>query len=137
MSIERRLESLGGKGRPGSGRLRAVLTDRGSSAAAASRLEVKVWRALRGAGMRPVRQHPVQVGATTYRIDAAFPQWRLGVEGQGDAFHRSQLQRRREYRRLADLVSISWRIIPVTWEDITIDADAVVERVVRALASAA
>jgi len=39
MSISRRLDALGGKGRPGAARLRAILDDRGPSAAAASRLE--------------------------------------------------------------------------------------------------
>lgn len=137
MSIERRLDALGGKGRAGAGRLRGILADRGSSGAAASRLEVKIWRTLRAAGMCPVRQQPVKVGATTYWIDAAFPQRRLGVEGMGDAFHRTHLQRRHEYKRLADLASVSWRIIPVTWDDINADAGEVVARVMRALTAAA
>jgi hypothetical protein len=40
-AITRRLDELGGKGRPGSGRLRKILEDRGNQRAAASRLEVK------------------------------------------------------------------------------------------------
>lgn len=136
-AIERRLRVLGGKGRPGSKRLRDILDDRGSSAAAASRLEVRIWRTLRSAGLRPVRQQPVRVGERTYRVDCAFPQWRLAVEGIGDRFHRSPLQRRRDQQRLADLASVAWRVIPVTWHDITEMPDRVVAQVVRALADAA
>ena len=76
--------------------------------------------------MRPVRQHRVRVGDRTYRIDCAFPQWRLGVEGVGDAFHRGVLQRRRDLARLADLGSAWWSIIPVTWHDITAEPDRLV-----------
>lgn len=135
-SIERRLTHLGGKGRPGTARLRALLGDRGSDAAAASRLEVRIWRTLCAAGMRPVRQHPVRVGTRTYRIDCAFPQWRLAVEGVGDRFHRSVRQRDRDLRRLADLASVSWRVMPVTWAEITDHPAVVVARVRRAVDSA-
>jgi very-short-patch-repair endonuclease len=137
MSIGRRLDALGGKGRSGSGRLREILSDRGTSGAAESRLEVKIWRTLRASGMQPVRQHVVRCGDRTYRIDCAFPQWRLGVEGVGDAFHRSALERRRDHARLADLASISWRMLPVTWHAITETPERVVEQVLRALADAA
>ena len=137
LAVERRLVALGGKGRPGSGRLRAILENRGSSAAAASRLEVRIWRTLSGTGMRPVRQHPVRVGTRTYRIDCAFPQWRLAVEGVGDRFHRSPLQRQRDQQRLADLASVSWRVMPVTWREIADAPDVVISRVMRALADVA
>ena len=137
MSIARRLGALGGTGRAGSTRLRAILDDRGSEAAAASRLEVRIWRTLRAAGLRPVRQHPVRVGDRTYRVDCAFPQWRLAVEGMGDRFHRSPRQRRDDRQRLADLASVWWRVLPVTWQEINDAPDTVVARVVRALTDAA
>ena len=136
-SVARRLDALGGKGRPGSARLREILRDRGDQAAAASRLEVRIWRTLRASGLRPVRQHRVQVGARTYSVDCAFPQWRLAVEGVGDRYHRSPRHRDRDLRRLADLASISWRVLPVTWRDITDAPDTVVDRVMRALTAAA
>jgi very-short-patch-repair endonuclease len=87
--------------------------------------------------MRPIRQYVVQVGPKTYRLDFAFPQWRVGVEGVGDSFHRSQLTPRRDHARLADLASASWRIIPVTWADITTTSALVVGRVMRAITGAA
>jgi very-short-patch-repair endonuclease len=136
-AIARRLDALGGKGRPGAANLRAVLRDRQLDRAAESRLEVKIWRTLRAAGMRPLRQYVVRVDGHSYRLDFAFPQWRLGVEGVGDHFHRGSLRRRRDLERLADLAAISWRIIPVTWHDITEEPDRVLARVSSALAEAA
>ena len=53
MSIERTLRGKG-TGTPGAHRLRALLDDR-DNAALDRRLEVKLWRLLRSAGLRPVR----------------------------------------------------------------------------------
>jgi very-short-patch-repair endonuclease len=135
MSIRRCLEALGGRGRPGTARLRAILDDRGNQRPTMSRLEVKIWRTLRAKGLTPVRQHPVRCGNTTYHLDCAFPQWRVSVEGFGDKFHRSPRVRKRELRRLADLASVHWRVLPVTWDDITAAPDDVIAKIVTTLAA--
>jgi hypothetical protein len=57
------------------------------------------------------------------------------VEGVGDRFHRSPLQRKHDLARLADLASISWRVVPVTWDAITTTPDLVVTKVMGALAA--
>ena len=134
-AIARRLDAIGARGRPGSARLRDILEDRGSQRAAASRLEVKIWRVLRSKGLTPVRQHPVRCGDTTYWLDCAFPQSRLSIEGFGDKFHRSARGRKRELRRLADLASVEWSVIPVTWDEINDTPDDVVARVLGRLAA--
>ena len=100
-----------------------------------SKLEVKIWRTLRAKGLTPVRQHPVNCGGTTYYLDCAFPQWRVSVEGFGDKFHRSARDRKRELKRLADLATIRWRVLPVTWDDITDTPDLVVARIIATLAA--
>jgi very-short-patch-repair endonuclease len=135
MSIGRGLDALGGKGRPGSARLRAILDDRGNQRPTMSRLEVKIWRTLRAKGLTPVRQHPVRCGNTTYWIDCAFPQWRVAVEGFGDKFHRAARDRKRELKRFADLATVHWRVLPVTWDDIVDHPDDVVARIVTTLAA--
>ena len=134
-AIERRLDVLGGTGRAGSARLRAILDDRGSQRAAASRLEVKIWRAVRAAGLRPVRQYPLRCGDTTYWLDCAFPDAKLAVEGFGDRFHRDARRRKRELLRFAEIGSVDWRVIPVTWDEICDEPDAVVARIVRSFAT--
>jgi len=135
MSIRRCLDKLGGKGRPGTARLRAILDDRGNERATMSRLEVRIWRTLRARGLTPVRQYPLKCGTTTYYLDYAFPQWRVSVEGFGDKFHRSPRKRKDELKRLADLASIHWRVLPVTWDDITDTPDDVVAKIVTTLAA--
>lgn len=137
LALARRLDALGGKGRPGTSRLRRILDDRGAGVAADSRLEVRIWRTLRAVGLAPVRQHPVRVAGRTYRVDLAFPEARLAVEGIGDRYHRSPLHRQHDQRRLADLASVAWTVLPVTWNDVTDDPTGVVDRVRRALAARA
>jgi len=134
-SIARCLDAIGSRGRPGIALLRKVLDDRGSQRAAMSRLEVRIWRTLRAKGLTPIRQHPVRCGATTYHIDCACPQWRVSVEGFGDKFHRSPRKRKHELKRLADLASVHWRVVPVTWDDITDTPDDVVAKIVTTLAA--
>jgi len=135
MSIGRCLDALGGKGRAGTARLRAVLEDRGNQRPTMSRLEVRIWRTLRAKGLSPVRQHAVRCGNATYWLDCAFPQWRVAVEGFGDKFHRSPRKRKRELKRLAELATVHWRVIPVTWDDITDNPDDVVAGIVGTLAA--
>jgi hypothetical protein len=77
----------------------------------------------------------VKCGNTTYYLDCAFPQWRVAVEGFGDKYHRSARHRKRELRRLADIASVHWRVLPVTWDDITDSPDVVVEQVMTTLAA--
>jgi hypothetical protein len=77
----------------------------------------------------------VKCGTTTYWIDCAFPRWRLAVEGFGDRFHRAARNRQRELKRLADLASVRWSVLPVTWAEITDTPDDVVGRVVSLLAA--
>jgi very-short-patch-repair endonuclease len=112
-----------------------ILDDRANQRPTMSRLEVKIWRTLRAKGLRPVRQHPVKCGFITYYVDCAFPQWRVGVEGFGDKFHRSARNRKHELRRLGDLATVQWRILPVTWEDITQTPDDVVDKIMTTLAA--
>ena len=135
MSIQRCLDTIGGKGRRGAARLRDVLEDRGNQRPTMSRLEVRIWRTLRAKGLTPIRQYPVRCGGTTYYIDCAFPQWRVSVEGFGDKYHRSPRTRKRELRRIADLATVHWRVLPVTWDDITDTPDDVVARIITTLAA--
>ena len=63
------------------------------------------------------------------------PQWRASVEGFGDKLHRSPRKRNHELERLADLASVHWRALPVTWDDITGTPNEVVEKIVTTLAA--
>jgi very-short-patch-repair endonuclease len=115
-----RLEGLTARGRAGIPRLRRIHDARRDEPALERRLEVKVWRLLHRSGLpRAVRQHRVTVGGRPYRLDFAWPDRRVAVEADGRIVHGG---RRRPFyddrRRLADLVSTNWRVVPVTWEDV-------------------
>ena len=136
-AILRCLDAVGGKGRVGSRRLRELLDARGD-ATLESRLEVKVWRLLRGAGLRPLRQYEVRCGDRTYRLDFAWPKLKVAIEADGYAAHGgTRLKFVADRRRAADLASAKWTVIPVTWEDCAEQAGVVVQRVRAALLHAA
>jgi len=135
-SLWRCLDRVGGTGRAGVSRLRHHLDDRGERALE-SRLEVKVWRLLRSAGLRPVRQHEIRCGTRRYRVDFAWPKQKVAVEAEGFAAHGGRTAFTRDRRRAADLAAAGWVIVPVTWDDCAEQPQIVVERVHRALVRAA
>ena len=136
MSIDRCLTANGGKGRAGSGRLRALLADRDPKALE-SRLEVKVWRMLRRHGLRPARQHEVHIGGALYKLDFAWPALKVAVEAEGFAVHGDHRAFVPDRRRLADLVAAGWSVIPVTWHDCTHAPEAFVAKIKSVLVCAA
>jgi very-short-patch-repair endonuclease len=136
LAVGRSLDRSGRTGRPGSHRLRRLLEDR-DQAPLEYKLEVKIWRLLRGAGLRPVRQHWVTIDDQRYRLDFAFPVLKVAVEGHGFGAHGGRIAHVRDSRRLADLAGAGWSVIPVTWEAATQDPARVVENVCAALVEAA
>jgi very-short-patch-repair endonuclease len=119
--LRARLDALGGSGRAGTASLRQILDRRGEKAAALEhRLEVKVWRLLLRSGLpKPVRQQPVEVAGRRYRLDFAWPSFRVAVEADGFATHGGRRAFHGDRRRMAGLVSEGWRIVPVTWHEAT------------------
>ncbi len=108
---------MSARGRPGSQALGRLTREFEGSAPTESRLEVRVLRILRNAGIAtPVRQFEVILGRRRYRIDLAWPDLKVGIECEGYSVH----GRRRAYVpdrvRLAAVVGAGWRIVPVTWE---------------------
>ncbi len=136
LAISRCVEARGGTGRAGSNRLRVLLANRGDKALE-YKLEVKLWRLFHKASLRPVRQFEVRCGGQRYRLDFAWPILKVAVEGQGFAVHGGRLAHIRDSRRLADLVGAGWRVVPVTWEDVTRDPKRVIARVRSTLLEAA
>lgn len=50
-------------------------------------------------------------------IDVPLPRWRVAVEPDGDTFHRTREQRRRDRRRDAAFAGTDWVRVPVDWRD--------------------
>jgi very-short-patch-repair endonuclease len=133
--IEWRLRALGGKGRKGSAELRRLLDERGRTAAALEyRLEVKLGRLLAASDLpRPVRQHWVEVDGKRFRLDFAWPGRGVAIEADGWDHHGGRVAFVRDHQRLSALAAAGWRVLPVTWEQVTRAPATVVAQVERAL----
>jgi very-short-patch-repair endonuclease len=128
-----RVEALRRSGRPGAGRLAALLAGRESGPALESALEAKVWLLLRRSGVPlPRRQFWVAVPGGRYRLDFAWPEQRVGLECDGWEHHGTRSAFVADRARLAELAAARWRILPVTWKACTRES----ERVERWLRSA-
>jgi hypothetical protein len=111
-----RLAALRGSGRPGAGRLAALLDERGDGAVLDSVLEARVWRLLCRWGVPlPKRQHWVTLPGGRYRLDFAWPDQRLGLECDGWEHHGRRSAFDANRARLAEFAAARWRIVPVTW----------------------
>jgi very-short-patch-repair endonuclease len=134
-ALARRTEELCGRGRPGSSRIRRLVAvqTRGERPPE-SRLEVKLARLLRAGGLpSPARQHPVE----GYRLDFAWPNRRVACECDGFEHHGSRLAWKQDRLRLAAIEAAGWRLVHVTWDDVTQHRDEVITRLALALRAAA
>ena len=83
-----RLQALRASGRPGAGRLMALLEDRGDGRPLESRLEAIAWMLICRSGVpRPRRQLWVSLPGGRYRLDFGWLELKLGLECEGFEYH--------------------------------------------------
>ena len=134
-ALTRRAEELCGRGRPGSARIRGLLVAQSpGDLALESRLEVKLARLLRKSSLAPPER---QFAVGRFRLDFAWPERRIACECDGFEHHGSRLAWKRDRRRLAAIESACWRIVQVTWADVTERPDQTLDRLALALRPAA
>jgi very-short-patch-repair endonuclease len=104
-----------GQGRAGSAAVRRVMKH-GEAARLASRLEVRLARLLRKSKLPP---SVAQYSVGPYKLDRAWPHVRFAVEADGFQFHGNRLQWKRDRRRIAAIEVAGWRVLHVTWDDVT------------------
>lgn len=81
-----------------------------------SELEGRIMRIIDRADLpRPSQQHRVQLDGHRYRIDFAWPDRRLYLEGNGFGFHRLASDLHRDAERQNSLVLDGWTPIEITW----------------------
>ncbi len=130
-ALSRRTDELCGKGRAGSARVRRLLAAQvPRSRAMESRLEVKLARLVRGSSL-PTAQRQYPVGR--FRLDFAWPSARVGCECDGFEHHGSRLAWKRDRGRLATIEAAGWRVVQVTWADVTAEPDQTLDRLARAV----
>ena len=130
-ALAQRAEALCGSGKPGSRAIRALLAhQRAGEPALQYRLEVKMARLLRSSRLPPPTR---QLALGRYRIDFAFAPTRVGVECEGFEFHGNRLQWKRDKRRTAWIEAQGWRLLFVTWDDVTKRPHETIDRIHLAL----
>ncbi len=136
-ALARRFEAIGGKGRPGTDRIRTLLAST-ASRPLDSRLEVKAWRLVQQSGLPdPVRQHVVSSGLKRYRLDFAWPELLVGFETEGFEWHGTHAQWKQDRTRTAALERLGWRRVVATWADVVADPAGTIDRLEALLAERA
>jgi very-short-patch-repair endonuclease len=99
-----------------------------------SRLEVLLARLLRGSALPPsVAQFPL----LSFRLDRAWPERRFAVEADGFQYHGRFLLWKRDRQRVAAIEAAGWRIMHVTWDDVTRRRAQTLDRIAYALGTMA
>jgi predicted transcriptional regulator of viral defense system/very-short-patch-repair endonuclease len=128
------LEAHARHGRRGITRLRADLNLYSEIGCPESTFEDAIRKLLMDAGLpEPELQHWVTANGHRYRIDVAFPAYKVGVEGKSKAHHFTDQAFESDSVRDADLAIEGWIIIHVTWAQLRDDPAGVVRRVRHAL----
>ena len=95
-----------------------------------SPLEVKTWRLVRRSELpRPDRQVPI----LDYRVDLLWRAQRVVLECDGFEAHAGYLRWKRDRRRVSAIEAAGYRMLHVTWDDVTSRPDEVVRRCLSAL----
>jgi very-short-patch-repair endonuclease len=119
--LERRLDAAGQQGRKGAATLGDLLASRrGGPRWTQSEFERRLLRLFQRAGLPlPVPQFEVRLpdGRRAF-LDYAWPGVRLALEADSYRHHAGRLAWSRDHTRNTMLVSVGWRILPVTWEDL-------------------
>ena len=135
--LERRLRGAG-HGRPGVATLRALLAVRLAGPRwTQSEFERRLLIVLHAAHIPvPVPQYEVALpqGRRAY-VDFAWPELRLGLEADSYRHHASRIAWSRDHTRNNLLVSLGWRILPVTWDDMVERPHELVATLLRARAA--
>jgi very-short-patch-repair endonuclease len=116
---------------PGSRRLRAILGQTGGPLLTRSEAEARFLALIRRGDLDVPRTNAPLHG---FEVDFLWPQQRLVVEIDGEAFHRSRHMFETDRKRDAVLTAAGFRVQRFTWRQLTRESEAVLVRVAQALA---
>jgi very-short-patch-repair endonuclease len=132
------LDDLGGRGRRGVGVMRRLLDERTTAPAPESELERKLLAILAQSGLpAPGRQMQAGGSDAAGRVDFAYASAGLIIEADGRRHHMSKLDFENDRRRDNTLMAAGWRVLRITWKQVTEQPDEVVRLVRDALRAAA
>ena len=94
-----------------------------------SELEGRILRVIDAYGLRrPTQQHKVRYGHNRYRLDFAWPDRRLYLEGNGFGSHMLATDLDADARRQNELVLDGWVPIEITWRMTDAEIAATISR---------
>jgi predicted transcriptional regulator of viral defense system/very-short-patch-repair endonuclease len=119
-------------GRRGAAALSALVAD--GPVRTRSDLEDATYELLRRNGFpRPATNVHVPGVPDWVEVDFHFPGTSLVIEADGDQFHGTRWRRRMDARKQALLEAAGYRVIRLTWEQVTVDEAQTARRLWRAL----
>ncbi len=114
------VKSVARKGKPGSASLRRLIgTRQDRRVAAASRLERLGLAVLIDAGLPQPRMEYPAPWDETRRLDAAYPDAKVGIEWDSTTWHTQVAAFQRDRVRDRQALLHSWRVFRFTWHDVT------------------
>ena len=116
--------------RRGSRQLRAIIADDTPPARTRSAAEERLLSLIRAASLPPPEAN-TRIGG--YEVDLLWRRHRLIVEVDGFAFHSSRFNFERDHKRDAALMADGWRILRVTWRQISQQPKATIALIDQAL----
>jgi len=87
-------------------------------------------RLLRGSDLPP---SVAQFRVGPYRLDRAWFEQRVGVEADGFQHHGRRLRWKSDRARVAAIEAMGWRLVHVTWDDVTKRPEQTLDRIRMAL----
>ena len=99
-----------------------------------SALEVRLWRLLKRHDLKPIPHYEFRddFGQPAH-VDFAFPDHGLAIECDGFETHGTREAFENDRLRSARLVSIGWRVMMLTWRQVTEEPDTVIALIRQAL----
>ena len=132
--VAQRVDELAASGRAGIVLMRALLA--GRDVPPATVFESRLATLLAVAGLEPpTRQLRVELVDRIVYLDFSYPDLRLCVEADSEAFHLDLGAFRRDRRRQNLLVLAGWTVLRYTWADLVHEPGRVIAEVREALAT--
>jgi len=131
-AVDACLGQVAKRGRRGVRDLRELLRERWTLPATPhSPLETRLFELIAASSLpRPQLQHTIfENGSFVARVDFCFPEERLILEADSWKHHSGRSDWSHDIDRRNKLVTHGWRILQVTWEDVTQFPDRTLERI--------
>lgn len=133
-ALARRFALVGGRGRPGTPKLRSVL-EQAPPRPLQSQLERLAGRLLDGSTLpAAVRQLTLTDVPGRYRLDFAWPDLLATWETEGFEWHGTRARWKQDRLRVGRLERAGWRHMIATWDDVVLRPTETVERLALMLA---